>query len=50
MGGVKLQMDDKRLAQYAHMVVLDGAKFTQVYADMFGTPLEPIEGYTLKSD
>ena len=35
---------------YSAMVVLFGAKFTQVYADMYGTPLEPVEGYTFKSD
>ena len=35
---------------YSAMVVLYGAKFTQVYAEMYGTPLEPVEGYTFKSD
>jgi len=35
---------------YSAMVVLYGAKFTQVYADMYGTPIEPVEGYAFKSD
>jgi len=35
---------------YSAMVVLYGAKFTQVYANMYGTPIEPVEGYTFKSD
>jgi membrane protein len=35
---------------YSAMVVLYGAKFTQVYAAMYGTPIEPVDGYTFKSD
>lgn len=35
---------------YSAMVVLYGAKFTQVYATMYGTPIEPVEGHTFKSD
>ena len=35
---------------YSAMVVLYGAKFIQVYADMYGTPIEPVDGYTFKSD
>jgi membrane protein len=35
---------------YSAMVVLYGAKFTQVYAKMYGTPIEPVQGFTFKSD
>jgi membrane protein len=35
---------------YSAMVVLYGAKFTQVYAAMYGTPIEPVQGFTFKSD
>jgi membrane protein len=35
---------------YSAMVILFGAKFTQVYADMYGTPVEPIEGFVLETN
>ena len=35
---------------YSAMVVLYGAKFTQVYAAMYGTPIKPVQGFTFKSD
>jgi membrane protein len=35
---------------YSAMVVLYGAKFTQVYAAMYGTPIEPIDGFTFISE
>jgi membrane protein len=35
---------------YSAMVFLFGAKFTQIYAEMYGTPIEPVEGFAFKSD